>query len=133
MTPNFKEDKFAFTNTKGVTYEVIFRKPRKDAYGKGIHGVCIAPDESNENYTPKIYINPYLTKKTELNTCIHEIAHAFFWDKSETDISRFADVCSNFLYKNGWRLPHRKFSAPSRKKRKSSHNTEESNDEQKNR
>jgi hypothetical protein len=117
MTPNHdKEDKFVFNNTKGITYEVIFRKPRKDAYGKNTYGICVDPNESKNGYIPKIYISPYLTKKSELNTSIHEIAHAFFWDKSETDITRFADVCSNFLYKNGWRLEHRKFQAPSRKK-----------------
>lgn len=124
------EDKFTFTNTKGVVYEIIFRKPRKDAYGKDTYGICVDPNESKDNYIPKIYINPYLTKKSELNTSIHEIAHAFFWDKSETDISRFADVCSNFLYKNGWRLERRKFAAPSRKKRKH-HDFKEGEDEEK--
>lgn len=109
-------DGFKFTNTKGVEYEIIFRKPRKDAYGEGTFGLCVDPTEAKENYTPKIYISPYLTKKSELNTCIHEIAHAFFWDKSETDITRFADVASNFLYKNGWRLEKRKLPAPPRKR-----------------
>ena len=109
MKANFK-----FTNTKGVEYEIVFRKPRKDAYGEGTVGLCIDPNED----TPKIYISPYQTKKSELNTSIHEIAHAFFWDKSETDIARFADVCSNFLYQNGWRLPKRLFQAPPRKKLK---------------
>jgi hypothetical protein len=107
MKANFK-----FTNTKGVEYEIVFRKPRKDAYGEGTVGLCIDPNED----TPKIYISPHQTKKSELNTSIHEIAHAFFWDKSETDIARFADVCSNFLYQNGWRLPKRLFQAPPRKK-----------------
>lgn len=100
---------FFFTNTKGVKYEVVFRKPHI-AYGDEVDGLCIAPSEKD----PKIYINPYLTKKSELNTCIHEIAHAFFWDKSETDVKRFADVCSNFLYQNGWRLPKRMFKSPKR-------------------
>lgn len=124
------EDKFTFTNTKGVMYEIIFRKPRKDAYGRGTYGICTDPGEFKEDYIPKIYINPYLTKKSELNTSIHEIAHAFFWDKSETDVTRFADVCSNFLYKNGWRLERRKFAAPPRKKRKP-RNTGEGDNEQK--
>jgi len=109
---------FKFTTTKGVEYEIIFRKPRKDAYGSDTFGLCVDPSEAKEDYIPKIYISPYLTKKSELNTSIHEIAHAFFWDKSETDIARFADVCSNFLYQNGWRLPKRLFHAPSRTKPK---------------
>ena len=77
-------------------------------------GICQDPDDEH----PKIYISPYLTDQSELNTSIHEIAHAFFWDKSETDIARFADVCSNFLYQNGWRLPKRLFYAPPRKQSK---------------
>ena len=108
---------FRFTNTKGIEYEIIFRKPRKDAYGEGIDGICIDPTEAKGGYVPKIYINPYLTKKSELNTCIHEIAHAFFWDKPEIDVARFADTASNFLYQNGWRLPKRKFHSPPRKKK----------------
>ena len=110
---NNPKKNFEFTNTKGVVYEVVFRKPH-NAYGEHVDGLCIDPEEDS----PKIYINPYLTKKSELNTCIHEIAHAFFWDKSETDIRRFADVASNFLYQNGWRLPKRLFHAPPRKKPK---------------
>ncbi len=104
---------FKFTNTKGIEYEIIFRKPHK-SYGEIVDGICIDPSEDD----PKIYISPYLTKKTELNTCIHEICHAFFWDKSETDVARFADVCSNFLYQNGWRLPKRLFSSPPRQRKK---------------
>jgi Zn-dependent peptidase ImmA (M78 family) len=113
-----QQESFLFTNTKGITYEIVFRKPRKDAYGESTFGLCVDPSEAKGDYIPKIYINPYLTKKSELNTCVHEIAHAFFWDKSETDVSRFADVCSNFLYQNGWRLEKRKFQAPPRKRRK---------------
>jgi|TARA_R110000824_G_scaffold204652_2_gene389410 hypothetical protein len=107
---------FKFTTTKGVEYEIIFRKPRKDAYGSDTFGLCVDPSEAKKNYIPKIYISPYLSKKSELNTSIHEIAHAFFWEKSETDIARFADVCSNFLYQNGWRLPKRLFHSAARKK-----------------
>ena len=76
------KENFRFTNTKGVEYEIVFRKPHK-AYGEIVDGLCLDPSEPD----PKIYINPYLTKKSELNTSIHEIAHAFFWDKSETDIA----------------------------------------------
>ena len=109
---------FQFTNTKGVKYDVIFRKPHKsNGYADGL---CEDPVEAKADYNPRIYINPYLTKKSELNTCIHEIAHAFFWDKSETDVTRYAEVVSNFLYQNGWRLPNRKFHSPPRNKKKKS-------------
>lgn len=109
---------FKFTNTKGVEYEIVFRKPRHDAYGEDTYGLCEDPCEARKDYIPRIYISPYLTKKSELNTSVHEIAHAFFWEKAETDIARFADVCSNFLYQNGWRLPKRLFHAAPRKKSK---------------
>ena len=47
---------FKFTNTKGVEYEIIFRKPRRDAYGDGTLGLCVDPNEAKSNYIPKIYI-----------------------------------------------------------------------------
>ncbi len=89
---------FKFKNTKGVEYEVYFMKPHK-AQGEDLHGLCIDPNENN----PKIYINRGLTKKTELNTIIHEICHAFFWDKSEREVTKFANTVTAILYKQGWR------------------------------
>jgi hypothetical protein len=38
-----------------------------------------------------------------MNTQIHEVAHAFFWDKPETDIRRYADTVSRYLHEMGWR------------------------------
>ena len=91
--------RFYFKNTKGVEYEVIFRKPSERAYD-GADGVCFGPDVEY----PKIYINPYLTKQSELNTVIHEFCHAFFWDKPENDVFKFANSLSRFLYNtHGWR------------------------------
>jgi Zn-dependent peptidase ImmA (M78 family) len=95
---------FKFKNTDGAEYEVLFRKPDKRHFGKDCDGICACPEE----LSPKIHINPYLTKQTELNTVIHEMAHAFFWDKSETEITRFANTCSRFLYNEcGWRKTER--------------------------
>ena len=76
-----KNGNFVFRNCKGVEYEVIFRKPDKRIFGEECDGICEDPEEKH----PKICINPYNTKQTELNTCIHEFAHAFFWDKSERE------------------------------------------------
>ena len=69
---------FTFKNTKGVEYEVLFHKPNKKVYN-GAVGLCHDPNEEN----PKILIDPYQTDQGELNTAIHEFAHAFFWDKLE--------------------------------------------------
>ena len=84
---------FTFSNVEGVQYEVLFRKPDKKHFGEA-DGICFNPSEEK----PKIHINPYLTKRNELNTIIHEFGHAFFWDKSEKEIYKFANTLSKFLY-----------------------------------
>ena len=89
---------FKFRNVDGIRYEVYFVKPNKSYYGD-IHGLCDDPEEKNS----KIYINPYLTQKSELNTIIHEICHAFFWDKSEKEVTRYSNTVAGFLYRQGWR------------------------------
>ena len=95
-----KNDNFTFKNSKGVEYEVIFRKPNKKIYGNGCHGVCDDPKEEDA----KILISPYLTKQSELNTIIHEMAHAFFWDKTEKEIFSYANAVSRMLYNHcKWR------------------------------
>jgi len=83
-----------FKNSQGVGYEIIFRKPDKRHFGKDCDGICADPS----NASPKIHINPHRTDQTQLNTLIHEVAHAFFWDKSEKDIRAYADTMSRLLY-----------------------------------
>jgi hypothetical protein len=91
---------FTFRNTKDKQYEVVFRKPNKHQFGPDCDGVCTNPSKGK----PRITINPYRTDQTVLNTSIHEFAHAFFWDKSEREVKRFADAMSRFLYNHcGWR------------------------------
>jgi hypothetical protein len=88
------ENGFTFKNAKDVKYEVAFRKPNKHHFGPDCDGVCTNPRRSR----------PYRTDQTVLNTSIHEFAHAFFWDKSERDVKRFADALSRFLYNHcKWR------------------------------
>ena len=97
-----KKKNFKFKNAHGVKYEVIFRKPNKNAYGDDCDGICLSPSSSS----PKIQINPHRTDQTQLNTAIHEFAHAFFWDKPEQDIKKFSDAVSRFLYnEKKWRKP----------------------------
>ena len=90
-------NKSKFKNLDDIEYKVLFRKPDSRWYGKA-DGVCQAPDEKN----PNIFINPYLTDQSELNTIIHEIAHAYFWDKTEKDIFKFSNTCSRILYERGF-------------------------------
>ena len=86
---------FRFKNAEGVEYKVLFRKPNRKYYGDDCDGVC-----SKDS----ILINPNRTDQTILNTSIHEFAHAFFWDKREYEVAKFANACSRFLYNHcKWR------------------------------
>ena len=97
-----KKKNFKFKNADNVQYEVVFRKPNKNAYGEDCDGVCHSPSLPN----PKIQINPHRTEQTQLNTAIHEFAHAFFCDKPEKDIKKFSDSVSRFLFnEKKWRKP----------------------------
>ena len=90
---------FAFINNQGSKYEVLWSKPNSYHYGEA-DGTCASPAEDN----PKIHINPYLTKQSELNTIIHEFTHAFFWDATEQEVYKFANTLSRFLYNDQkWR------------------------------
>ena len=92
-------NKSKFKNLDEVEYKVLFRKHDGRWYGEA-DGICQSPDEKN----PKIFINPYLTDQSELNTIIHEIAHAYFWDKTEKEIAAYSNTVSRFLYNwCGWR------------------------------
>lgn len=89
---------FKFRNAQGIRYEIHFRKPNRAHFGKA-DGYCDDPEES----APRIYINPHLTQKSELNTIVHELCHAFFWDKAEKDVYKFGNTAAAFLYRQGWR------------------------------
>jgi hypothetical protein len=116
---------FKLKNTKGITYEVYFRKPNTAHFGKA-DGYCDDPDARPSDGTPRIYINPHLTPKSELNTIIHEFTHAFFWNRTEKEVYKFANTVAGFLYRQGWRRddslrndapPKRRKKTPKRKKK----------------
>jgi len=87
---------FKFKTLDGVEFEVIFRKPNKKHFGEYCDGYCM--------HSGRVVINPYRTNKTQLNTSIHEFAHAFFWDKTEKEVAKFANTLTKFLYSHsGWR------------------------------
>jgi Zn-dependent peptidase ImmA (M78 family) len=92
---------FKFKNAKGVVFEVHFRKPDKRYNAVGL---CFDPEMAKHGETPKIYISPHLSDQVELNTIIHEFAHAFFWDRPEAKVAKLADALSHFIYtERGWR------------------------------
>lgn len=84
---------FVFKNNEGTKYEVFFQKPNSAHYGEA-DGTCSDPEGEH----PKIFINPYLTKQSELNTAIHEFTHSFFWEATEKEVYKFANTLSRFLY-----------------------------------
>ena len=87
---------FVFRTDKRVRYELLLKKPHKCYKAEGI---CYDPSED----TPKIFINPDQSDKEVLNTIVHEIAHAFFWDKSEETITKFGNTVARCLSKEGWK------------------------------
>ena len=94
-----KNKYFTFRNHEGIEYTVFFRKPDPRTNGEA-DGLCLNPLEK----TPKVYINPHLTQQSELNTCIHEVCHAYFWDESEAKVTKCANTLSRLLFnKCGWR------------------------------
>ena len=82
-----------FTTPHGIHYEVKFRKPDRRTF-KGCDGVCYYP----QNGEGKIFINPYRTDQTILNTIAHEIAHAYFPSATERDVTSFGNTLSRVLY-----------------------------------
>ena len=93
------QDEITFKNADGTEYQIMFKKPDKRT-SPGADGLCDHPYSKR----PRIRINPYRTPQTQLNTIVHEMAHAFFWDKSEIEITKFGNAVSRVLYnKLGWR------------------------------
>lgn len=90
---------FSFSNAKKVHYDVYLRKPNKLHYGESCAGLCFDPEEED----PHILINPKQSDKAMINTCIHEVCHAFFWDKSEYEVSCVANTVSRLIFDMGWR------------------------------
>ena len=91
-----------FKNTENIEYEITYRKPDKRTWGESCDGVCFYPE--GFEHKSKIYINPHRTNQTKLNTLIHEVAHAYFPDKSEKEITSYANTMSRLLYNElGWR------------------------------
>ena len=87
---------FEFKTDKGVKYSVDKIKiPARDK----AEGLCDCPD----NDFPKILIEASLLPRREMAVTIEEFAHAFFWDKSEKNVRKFAATLTKYLYSQGWR------------------------------
>jgi hypothetical protein len=98
---------FVFRTYNGkVRYEVLLKKPPKTYKAVGL---CFDPTEES----PKIIVNPHQTERQLMNTIIHEFAHAFFWDSSEQNVTKFGNIVTRYLYSQGW-----KKAKPNKKKKK---------------
>jgi hypothetical protein len=86
-----------FTTTEGIKFEMKFRKPDSRTHA-GCDGVCYYPDWSKGEINGKIHINPYRRDQCIFNTIIHETTHAYFWDKTEKEVTAFANTLSRILY-----------------------------------
>ena len=89
--------KLKFKNAEGTEYSVKFKKPDGRTWGANCDGVCFFPSLAY-NQKPHIEVNPHRTDQTILNTVIHEVGHAFFEDKTETEITKFANTLSRLLF-----------------------------------
>ena len=78
-----------FRNAGGDNIEIVFRKPNKKIFGEDCDGYCTGR---------RVVINPYRSDQVILNTIVHEMAHAFFWDKTEKEITSFGNAVSKILY-----------------------------------
>jgi Zn-dependent peptidase ImmA (M78 family) len=104
-----KNKPFVFRTDKQVRYELLLKKPPKCYKAEGL---CYDPSEK----IPKILINPDQTDNRVLNTIIHEIAHAFFWEASEKTVNKFGNTVARLLAKEGWaKGPQKK---PAKKKKR---------------
>ena len=87
--------KLKFKNAEGTKYFVKFKKPDGRTWGNNCDGVCFFPSLFHKAH---IEVNPHRTDQTILNTVIHEVGHAFFEDKTETEITKFANTLSRLLF-----------------------------------
>ena len=84
-----------FKNTEGTEYTVRFKKPDARKHGQ-CAGYCYYP----RNGKAAIEVSPTESNQIIFNTVIHEVTHAFFDDKTETETTKFANTLSRLLFNN---------------------------------
>ena len=87
--------KMKFKNADKVEYELLLRKPHKKHKADGL---CDCPNSKK----PKVWVSPHLGDKDLLDTLIHELTHAHFFDKKEREVRKFAANLTRFIYLLGW-------------------------------
>ena len=88
-------EKIKFKTASNKEYTLLWKNP---PYADA-DGLCWSPEERN----PKIMIRPNLSPRRKLSVTIEEIVHAFWFDKTETEVRKFSCTLARILYKDGWR------------------------------
>jgi len=88
-------EKIKFKTASNKEYTLLWKNP---PYADA-DGLCWSPEERN----PKIMIRPNLSPRRKLSVTIEEIVHAFWFDKTETEVRKFSSTLARILYKDGWR------------------------------
>lgn len=89
-----KEPLLSFYTQFGKEFKIYLKKLRAKE-----EGFCENPLRKK----PKIVIDERLLPRRELAVICEEIAHAFFYEKTEREIRRFAAVLTKTIYKRGYR------------------------------
>jgi hypothetical protein len=79
-----------FKNFDNIQYEIVLKKPH---YSYNAIALCQDPNCKN----PKIYIDPDRNENQLILDLFHELTHSFFWDLSETKVTKFANTFSRLL------------------------------------
>jgi hypothetical protein len=80
--------KYSFKNHEKVEYNIDWVMPPT-----GCYGICDSPETEHAN----IKIDPTLSKQKTINILIHEVLHAFFWQESETKVTKCANTLSRLI------------------------------------
>lgn len=91
-----RDKPYVFKNAHGKKY-VIRTKKIPNKYRA--HGLCEPPNWKK----PNIWLDERMSDRKRLSVAIEEMTHAFFWEKTEKQVKKFAARLAKFLYHDGWR------------------------------
>lgn len=87
-----------FKTHKGQPYKVVLVKGLKEN-GEPMLGLC---DEPSDEEVAFLRLNAEMCDYQLMETAIHELAHAFFWEASETNVNKFAKATMSLLRRLGY-------------------------------
>jgi hypothetical protein len=81
-----------FKTHRGDTYKIVSQKRIRNG-GYDCFGLCDPPDDEEAI----IRISQGMSNYDLMGTIIHEMAHAFFYERSETNVTRFTQSVMTLL------------------------------------